>query len=219
MKKVYLYKGYERFWHWTQSVLIILLLLTGFEIHNMYSLFGYKEAMQIHDISAIAFIVLIIFTIFWDMVTGEWKQYLPKTKNFGKQVEYYLRGIFIGSNHPVQKTLHKKFNPVQGVVYLLLKLVMMPLVMITGILYFLYQNSFFVLKIGSLEVVAVLHTLGAFLFLAFLIVHLYLITTGKTATSNLKAMITGWEEIDEEELKEIEKELEEDKRRLVNVKS
>jgi thiosulfate reductase cytochrome b subunit len=31
--------------------------------------------------------------------------------------------------------------------------------------------------------------------LAFLIAHLYLITTGSTLTSNLKAMITGYEEI------------------------
>jgi len=50
------------------------------------------------------------------------------------------------------------------------------------------------LDIGGLKVVALLHTAGAFLLVAFLIVHLYLITTGQTVTSNLKAMITGWEE-------------------------
>lgn len=53
--------------------------------------------------------------------------------------------------------------------------------------------------IESLEIVAVIHTFGAFMLLAFIIVHLYLITTGHTITSNLKAMITGWEELDEEE--------------------
>jgi thiosulfate reductase cytochrome b subunit len=36
---------------------------------------------------------------------------------------------------------------------------------------------------------------------AFLITHLYLITTGETATSNLKAMITGYEELEEEKKK------------------
>ena len=35
-----------------------------------------------------------------------------------------------------------------------------------------------------------------FCWLAFIIVHLYLITTGTTVTSNLKAMITGYEELE-----------------------
>jgi thiosulfate reductase cytochrome b subunit len=53
-------------------------------------------------------------------------------------------------------------------------------------------------NIESLEIIALLHTLGAFLLIAFLVVHLYLITTGHTVTSNLKAMITGWEELEAE---------------------
>ena len=32
------------------------------------------------------------------------------------------------------------------------------------------------------------------LMLAFLISHLYLVTTGRTPTAHLKAMVTGWEE-------------------------
>jgi rhodanese-related sulfurtransferase len=37
----------------------------------------------------------------------------------------------------------------------------------------------------------------------FFIIHMYLITTGHTLTSNLKVMVTGWEEMDEDEVKEI----------------
>jgi thiosulfate reductase cytochrome b subunit len=37
-------------------------------------------------------------------------------------------------------------------------------------------------------------------------VHLYLITTGHTVTSNLKAMITGWEELEGEAEAEAEEE-------------
>jgi thiosulfate reductase cytochrome b subunit len=33
----------------------------------------------------------------------------------------------------------------------------------------------------------------------FLIAHLYLTTAGHTPTSHIKAMITGWEEVDAEE--------------------
>ena len=46
--------------------------------------------------------------------------------------------------------------------------------------------------------VALLHTAGAFMMLLFLISHVYLITTGHTVGAHLKAMITGWEEVDDE---------------------
>jgi thiosulfate reductase cytochrome b subunit len=44
-----------------------------------------------------------------------------------------------------------------------------------------------------------LHTIGAFLLIVFVIAHLYLITTGHTVSSNLKAMITGFEELDDDD--------------------
>jgi thiosulfate reductase cytochrome b subunit len=69
----------------------------------------------------------------------------------------------------------------------------------SGLLYMFYRypQKFEVvsLNVGGLEVIAVLHTIGAFLLLSFFVAHLYLITTGLTVTSNLKAMITGYEEL------------------------
>ena len=59
------------------------------------------------------------------------------------------------------------------------------------------------LNIESLEIIAIVHTAGAFLLLAFIIAHLYLITTGEKVTSNLKAMLTGYEEHEEEDKHEI----------------
>ena len=56
MKKVYLYKGFERFWHWTQTLLIFFLMLTGFEIHGTYQLPGYKNAVRWHDNAGWAFL-------------------------------------------------------------------------------------------------------------------------------------------------------------------
>ena len=50
------------------------------------------------------------------------------------------------------------------------------------------------LNVSGLRSIAVVHTAGAFLLVAFVVAHVYLITTGRTLTSNLKAMITGDEE-------------------------
>jgi thiosulfate reductase cytochrome b subunit len=47
--------------------------------------------------------------------------------------------------------------------------------------------------LGGLSLLAPLHNLGSWLFLTFVVVHVYLTTTGHTVTSNLKAMATGWD--------------------------
>jgi thiosulfate reductase cytochrome b subunit len=52
------------------------------------------------------------------------------------------------------------------------------------------------LNIESLEIIAIVHTIAAFLLLSFIITHLYLITTGEKITTNLKAMLTGYEELE-----------------------
>jgi thiosulfate reductase cytochrome b subunit len=198
--KVYIYRSFERFWHWMQALIIFFLAMTGFEIHGSISFFGYQNAVKYHNIAAYAFIVLIVFAIFWHFSTGEWRQYLPTVKNLKAQINYYLLGIFSNALHPTRKTVLSKLNPLQKLVYLALKILVIPTMMISGLLYMFYrypQNGGIVgMNIDSVEVIALFHTAGAFLLLAFIIVHLYLITTGTTVTSNLKAMITGYEDLE-----------------------
>ena len=51
----------------------------------------------------------------------------------------------------------------------------------------------------SPQVVALVHTAGAFAILSFIVVHVYMITTGHTLFAHTRAMITGWEEVTDEE--------------------
>ncbi len=208
MKKEYVYRAFERFWHWTQAALIIFLGVTGFEIHGSIHFFGYDQAVRYHNTAAISFLVLIVFAIFWHFTTGEWRQYLPTWKNLRAQAEYYIFGIFRNAPHPTKKTVLSKLNPLQKLVYAGLKVLVIPVMVITGLLYMFYRYpqryEVLSLNIGGLQVVATLHTVGAFLLVSFFIAHLYLITTGNTVTSNLKAMITGYEDLsDESDEKEI----------------
>ncbi len=201
MKKVLIYKGFERFWHWTQAALIFFLAFTGFEIHGSYEFFGFANAVNYHNYAAKGFIVLIAFAIFWHFTTGEWRQYLPTFKHFKAQVDFYLIGIFKNAPHPTKKTVISKLNPLQRLTYLGLKLLVIPVMVSSGLLYMFYRypgiNAVKKIDIRSLEYVAYLHTFGAFLLVAFIIAHLYLMTTGSTPTSNLKAMITGYEDLEE----------------------
>jgi thiosulfate reductase cytochrome b subunit len=195
-KKVYIYKAYERFWHWTQAFLVFFLAFTGFEI------FGFRNAVIYHNAAAVSFMILIVFTIFWHFTTGEWKQYVPTTKNIKAQILYYAVGMFKNAPHPVHKTELSKLNPLQRIVYFLLKVVFIPLMVISGLLYMFYRyphnGNIVSINTEGLTTIAVLHTLGAFIMIAFVVVHLYLITTGTTIFTNLKAMLTGYEEIEEE---------------------
>lgn len=199
MAKVYIYKQFERFWHWTQAALIFFLALTGFEIHDSFHLFGFEKAVAFHRSASFLLLGLIALSIFWHFTTGEWKQYIPTFSKLRAQINYYTIGMFKGAPHPTIKSVRKKLNPLQAVVYLGFKLVMAPMIILSGLLYMFYKsfdvNNMVVALNIPLEWIALVHTLGAFLLMAFAVVHVYMTTTGHTVTTNIKAMITGWEDL------------------------
>jgi len=202
-KQVYIYKGFERFWHWMQSILIFFLAFTGFEIHGTYTFFGFRDAVRYHNVATYMFIGLIVFAIFWHLTTGEYKQYIPTLKNIKAQLNYYIFGIFRNAPHPTKKTVLSKLNPLQKLTYFGLKILVIPLSVTSGLLYMFYRypskHGVEAINIQTLQFIAIFHTIAAILLVTFLITHLYLLTTGETVTSNLKAMLTGFEELDDED--------------------
>lgn len=54
-----------------------------------------------------------------------------------------------------------------------------------------------VLGAFSLKLIAWTHMAGAFAILIFLIGHVYMTTTGHTPLAHIRAMITGWENVEE----------------------
>ncbi|MDO8960031.1 MAG: cytochrome b/b6 domain-containing protein [Rhodocyclaceae bacterium] len=195
VERVYIFKRFERFWHWAQAALIMFLLLTGFEIHGTYSNFGFEKAVELHTIAAWTLVGLWTFAVFWHFTTGEWKQYIPTTKRVTEMVRFYAFGIFKGESHPFKQTALSKHNPLQRLAYLGVLLVMNPLIWTSGWFLLFYGNwAAWGFPNLSLELVATAHVLGAFMILLFLIVHVYLTTTGHTPLAHIKAMITGWED-------------------------
>jgi thiosulfate reductase cytochrome b subunit len=138
--------------------------------------------------------------VFWVFTTGEWRQYIPTTKKMLLVVRYYIYGIFRGGPHPVPKRRDAKHNPLQRLVYLSLAAFLLPVQMLSGLLYWSY-NSWSAWGLGwlSLKVVAEVHLAGGFAILSFLVVHIYMITTGHSLTAHTRAMICGWEEVEERE--------------------
>ncbi len=197
--KVLIYKRFERFWHWSQALLIIGLMMTGFEIHSSYYLLGFEKAVNLHIVMALTLIVLWLFAIFWHFTTGEWRQYIPTTEKLVAMARYYAFGIFKNEEKPYKKSLSAKHNPLQRLAYLGFKLLISPVIWLSGVLYLLYP---YWPKLGlgflQLQPIALLHTAAAFAMLVFFIAHVYLALTGKPFYEYVKAMITGYEELEDE---------------------
>lgn len=189
-----LFTRFERLWHWSQALLIISLMVTGFEVNGQVAAFGYADAAFYHRILAWALLALYGLALFWHSVTGQWKQYIPTTEKLGAVIRFYSVDIFNpDAAHPWKVTPLAKHNPMQRLAYLLASAILLPLLVISGLLYIFYGDwaALGLSDTLTLGGVALVHTAAAWAMLVFLIGHIYMGFTGRPATAYVKAMITG----------------------------
>lgn len=194
---VRIYPLFERFWHWAQAALVLLLLFTGFGLRGLHGLLRFDVAVALHTTAAVLLIILWIFAIFWHLTTGTWRHYVPTTDGLFKVARFYAYGIFKGERHPYRKAYWRKHNPLQALSYLGLKLVLFPTIWLTGLAYLTYGawDS----RPGApsvLEIVATVHVLTAYAIAAFIIIHVYLLTTGHSFAEHVRPMITGYDKVE-----------------------
>jgi thiosulfate reductase cytochrome b subunit len=200
---VYMYGFYERLWHWLQTIAILLLLLTGLIIHRpaAFPFLDFRNVVIAHNILAAVLVINAGLALFYHLASGEIRQYLPRPIGFFDQAilqaKFYLRGIFRREAHPFAKLPQQKLNPLQQVTYLALLNILLPLQIITGALMWGAQRWPEVTSsLGGLGVLAPVHTAVAWLLAAFILLHVYLTTTGATPVSSLRAMMLGWEQVE-----------------------
>ena len=205
VRRVYMYPFYERAWHWLQALVIVLLMVTGIIIHRPDMLGGLDLGLvvPVHNVLAALLVMNALFSIFYYYTNGAVRQYLPEPHGYFQQAmrqfDYYMRGVFRGEPHPIQKTPEHRMNPLQQTTYLVILNILLPLQIFTGILMWGAQRwPDLTNRLGGLTWLAPFHTMTAWLFAAFIVLHVYLITTGHTPWENLKAMIIGWETIEVE---------------------
>ena len=199
-RRIELYALFERIWHWMQALTIILLLLTGIEVHGGMHLLGFRRAVVLHEALALFTIANAFLALFYNLATGAIRQFIPKPTDFFSlaiaQTTYYLRGIFHGEPHPFERHPAQKLNVLQQMTYLVVLNVVLPVQVATGAL--MWRSDFFaraVRALGGLGTIAAVHVACAWAFAAFVVMHIYLATTGPTPTALIKAMVVGWEEI------------------------
>ena len=196
-----LYSLHERVWHWLQASAIVALILTGFHLHypdRLPIVGSMARAVRWHSWLGIALVANAFLGLFYHFTAEKYQHFLPKMDDFStgaiRQFRYYFYGIFKGEPHPFDTDPEHKLNPLQKLTYLAMLNVLLPFQIASGLLLWganRWPDLF--ARFGGLSVLAPAHTLGAFLFVAFFVVHLYLTTTGNTPLSLIRAMITGRE--------------------------
>ena len=204
-RRVYMYDSYERLWHWLQASAILLLLATGLIIHkpHIFGMFSFAYVVQVHNVLGFILLINAALALFYNLASGEIRQYLPEPKGFVArsmaQAMYYSRGIFAGEPHPLEKTKENKLNPLQKVTYLAILNILLPAQVITGVLIWGLQKwPNLAIAFGGLPILAPIHTLVAWAFSAFIVMHVYLTTAaGETPGAGIKSMVSGWEDVEE----------------------
>jgi thiosulfate reductase cytochrome b subunit len=187
---------FERFWHWTQTLLVAGLLYTGFGMYGLHDLLNFGTAMEWHLVFGWSLIGLWLLAMLWHWFTGQWRQYVPTSRGLLRVVTYYLYGMFSGEAKPYQPTPLAKHNPLQRIAYLVFKLLIAPALWLSGLL-LLFYPAWRASALGpGLEhaVVAWIHVAAAYALILFLVAHIYIAaTTGKPWYAYLRAMVTGRE--------------------------
>ncbi|MBK1722271.1 cytochrome b/b6 domain-containing protein [Thiocystis violacea] len=206
MSALYLYSGWVRTWHWINALLFLVLIFSGASMHFNGAgwLLDFQSAILIHNTAGILLTIGWIGFIVGNLVSDNGRHYRVRLHGFVQRLMtqsiYYGYGIFKNAPHPFHPSAEAKLNTLQQVTYIGVMYVLMPLLILSGwaFLFSVYLPET-LLGIGSVWVVAMLHLSIAYFLVLFLLIHLYIITTGETVMTNMRAMLTGWHRDDHQE--------------------
>jgi thiosulfate reductase cytochrome b subunit len=198
MTELYLYPVWLRAWHWLNALLFLVSLLTGASMHfSLGWLIPFDVAVPLHNISGILLSVSWVVFVAGNLIGGNGKHYLINLRtlptDLWRQARYYGYGIFVNEPHPFHVSAEHKLNALQALSYVGVMYGLMPVLILSGWAYLLsvhLPDTLF--GIGTIWIIAMAHLLLAWMMLLFFVVHIYIITTGETVLTNMKAMLTGW---------------------------
>ena len=188
-----------RLWHWLTALSFILLTITGTILHfggSGGAALNYDNATALHDVSGIFMSVLYGVHLVFMIGTGYWRCYIPSGRKLWArlkaQVVFYTVGS--GRNGPYAgPTADSRFNVLQQLSYLVVVFALLPLLIVTGLLYLYYPALVpeVVLGLAGLWPLALSHHALGILGAAYLVVHVYMATVGPNAGASLRFMTIG----------------------------
>ncbi|HPH42534.1 MAG: Quinone-reactive Ni/Fe-hydrogenase B-type cytochrome subunit [Deltaproteobacteria bacterium ADurb.Bin026] len=201
MSGIYLHPLPIRIWHWTNAFIVFVLIITGIQLRtpSINIIQDYRTVVLLHKYFGFAMTASFLFWFFYYIITGGLIKYyllrIKDIKGMPLQVLYYVFFIFNGKKNPFYPSTDNKFNPMQKLAYSSVMFVFTPLIIITGILFSDITYFFSWIKtIGGLRILDAIHVATAYIFVLYLVVHIYMATLGEKPHSHVKGMITGYEE-------------------------
>jgi thiosulfate reductase cytochrome b subunit len=190
-----------RLWHAMTALLFLVLTVTGLVLHFAgpgLTPIDYAVATTLHDVSGIVLAVLYGIYLIFVFATGYWRHYIPARQGLWSrlkgQVVFYSIGL--GREEPratAPPPGETRFNALQQLTYLMVNFGLLPLLIVTGLLYLYYPGYVpdAVLGLAGLWPVALAHYALGILGLAYLIIHVYMATVGPNAGASLRLMTVG----------------------------
>ena len=199
-QQIQLYPLWLRLWHWFNAISFLILILSGASLHfsGQPFLLNFNTARILHNFFGMLLAINYLLFILGNFFMGNWRFYRPQINGLLKclllQLRYYAYGVFIGEDKPFHSNPNRKFNPLQQLAYLMIMYGAMPILIISGMVFFFPELApDKIMGMDGLWPIAVVHYLMGVLLTAFLISHLYLITIGKELTHEMKKMLFGYQ--------------------------
>lgn len=193
-----------RAWHWTNAALILTLMATGISMHFAAPgafLVPFRWARLIHNTAGISLVALYFAFAIANLVSGNWRQYWPSGANYRARaielMRHYAVGILTEGGHgPWPPRRDNQLNALQQLVYWVVMYVLLPSIVLSGFLFLWPEyapDQMF--GLAGVLVIALFHNVAALAIVLFVILHVYLATTGPRPTSLIRMMITGKPEL------------------------
>jgi Ni/Fe-hydrogenase 1 B-type cytochrome subunit len=229
-KRVYVWELPVRLFHWITVFSILLLTITGFIIADPPAFntnveatnshwFGYVRA--IHFITAYVLIANSIFRLYWAFAGNQfasWRNFIPYTRKGVKNIFHVLKvDIFLMEDK--EHKLHNisiGHNYLAAFSYFIMALFFVVQVM-TGLALIADTSSWWLPKmfkwvsnmLGGDILTRYIHHIFTWLFMAFIIIHVYLVLFHDyvEARGEASSMVSGFKFIRSERVKETESEI------------
>jgi thiosulfate reductase cytochrome b subunit len=200
VKRILLYPWWLRSWHWINAILFVVLIWTGVELHFARpgtAGLGFQASRVIHNTAGILLTFNYLVFLLGNLLTKNGRYYLLNlgdiTEGMLRQLRFYVWGIFRGEPHPFPHSAKRKFNPLQKISYTIVMYMILPLMVIGGwLMFFPDKIPEEIIGVPGRLFYALTHTFLGWLLGLFMMVHIYLGTTGNTPTELYKGILTGW---------------------------
>jgi thiosulfate reductase cytochrome b subunit len=204
MEKIYINPLPVRIWHWINAFGFVLMIATGLQIRylDLIQLVSFKTAVVVHNWVGLVLVADFFLWLGYYLFACKIRDYFPTLSlaKYLRQLQYYGYGVIRGDPDPHHVSIDHKFNPLQGVTYLFVMIIFVPVQFFTGLL--LWDVSHFsslVEMFGGVRVVDTAHVICFIFFSGFIFFHPYMSSLSDTPWTHYKSMITGYEEVEDEQ--------------------